>query len=87
MASTNPRSSKKQLALSAPALAVTCNGGAPVRRRFHPIIDSATGLAWIAQCALEVHRAAGVCRRARISELNPGPATRLVSDLDPSKGG
>lgn len=56
----------------------------------YPIIDSATGLAWIAQqAALEVH----VPQWRFVAEwtskgeiLTPGPATRLVFDLDPGEG-
>jgi bifunctional non-homologous end joining protein LigD len=56
----------------------------------YPIIDSATGLAWIAQqAALEVHvpQWRFVAEWTRSGEvLKPGPATRLVFDLDPGEG-
>ena len=46
----------------------------------YPIINSATGLAWIAQqAALEVH----VPQWRFGADGAPGPATRLVFDLDP----
>ena len=46
----------------------------------YPIIDSATGLAWIAQqAALEVH----VPQWRFGPDGRPGPANRLVFDLDP----
>ena len=56
----------------------------------YPIIDSADGLAWIAQqAALEVHvpqwRFEAEWTR-KGEELKPGPATRLVFDLDPGEG-
>jgi bifunctional non-homologous end joining protein LigD len=57
----------------------------------YPIIDSPTGLAWIAQqAALEVHvpqwRFVAEWTRSRAEELKPGPSTRLVFDLDPGEG-
>jgi bifunctional non-homologous end joining protein LigD len=74
---------EKQLASSAPewlrrATVVHRSGSTT-----YPIIDSATGLAWIAQqAALEVH-----VPQWRFSEDGkPGPATRLVFDLDPGEG-
>ena len=49
----------------------------------YPIINSATGLAWIAQqAALEVH----VPQWRFGADGAPGPATRLVFDLDPGDG-
>lgn len=49
----------------------------------YPIIDSATGLAWIAQqAALEVH----VPQWRFTADGKQGPATRLVFDLDPGEG-
>jgi bifunctional non-homologous end joining protein LigD len=52
----------------------------------YPIIDSSVGLAWIAQqAALEVH----VPQWRFVPEKQPekpGPATRLVFDLDPGEG-
>lgn len=74
---------EKQLASSAPdwlgrATVVHRSGSTT-----YPIIDSATGLAWIAQqAALEVH----VPQWRFTSAGKPGPATRLVFDLDPGEG-
>lgn len=49
----------------------------------YPIIDSREGLAWIAQqAALEVH----VPQWRFASHDEPGPATRIVFDLDPGEG-
>ncbi len=49
----------------------------------YPIIDSSTGLAWIAQqAALEVH----VPQWRFGPDGRPGPANRLVFDLDPGEG-
>ena len=49
----------------------------------YPIIDSATALAWIAQqAALEVH----VPQWRFGADGKPGPANRLVFDLDPGDG-
>jgi bifunctional non-homologous end joining protein LigD len=49
----------------------------------YPIIDSATALAWIAQqAALEVH----VPQWCFGADGKPGPANRLVFDLDPGDG-
>jgi len=48
----------------------------------YPIIDDTVGLAWIAQqAALEVH-----VPQWRFVDGKPGPATRLVFDLDPGDG-
>lgn len=81
---------EKQLASSAPAwlprAAVTHRSGTTT----YPIIDSTEGLAWIAQqAALEVHvpQWRFVAEWTRGGEsLRPGPATRLVFDLDPGEG-
>jgi DNA ligase D-like protein (predicted ligase)/DNA ligase D-like protein (predicted polymerase)/DNA ligase D-like protein (predicted 3'-phosphoesterase) len=81
---------EKQLATSAPDWLPR---GSVVHRSgttTYPIIDSSTGLAWIAQqAALEVHvpqwRFVAEWTR-RGEELKPGPATRLVFDLDPGEG-
>ncbi len=81
---------EKQLASSAPdwlpRASVTHRSGTTT----YPIIDSATALAWIAQqAALEVHvpQWRFVAEWTRSGEaLNPGPATRLVFDLDPGEG-
>lgn len=74
---------EKQLASSAPdwldrATVVHRSGSTT-----YPIIDSSTGLAWIAQQAsLEVH----VPQWRFTTTGKPGPATRLVFDLDPGEG-
>ena len=82
---------EKQLASLAPdwlpRASVTHRSGTTT----YPIIDSAGGLAWIAQqAALEVHvpqwRFVAEWTRSRAEELKPGPATRLVFDLDPGEG-
>lgn len=82
---------EKQLASSAPdwlpRASVTHRSGTTT----YPIIDSVDGLAWIAQqAALEVHvpqwRFVAEWTRSRAEELKPGPATRLVFDLDPGQG-
>jgi bifunctional non-homologous end joining protein LigD len=81
---------EKQLASSAPDWLPR---GSVVHRSgttTYPIIDSSTGLAWIAQqAALEVHvpQWRFVAEWTRLGEeLKPGPATRLVFDLDPGEG-
>ena len=80
---------EKQLAASAPEWlprgSITHRSGTTV----YPIIDSVDGLAWIAQqAALEVHvpqwRFVAEWTR-KGEELKPGPATRLVFDLDPGE--
>lgn len=82
---------EKQLASSAPEwlprASVTHRSGTTT----YPIIDSADGVAWIAQqAALEVHvpqwRFVAEWTRSNAEELKPGPATRLVFDLDPGAG-
>jgi bifunctional non-homologous end joining protein LigD len=82
---------EKQLASSAPdwlpRASVTHRSGTTT----YPIIDSLDGLAWIAQqAALEVHvpqwRFVAEWTRSKAEELKPGPATRLVFDLDPGEG-
>ncbi|KZS70651.1 ATP-dependent DNA ligase [Mycobacterium kansasii] len=82
---------EKQLASSAPdwlpRASVVHRSGTTT----YPIIDSVTGLAWIAQqAALEVHvpqwRFVAEWTRRGAQELKPGPATRLVFDLDPGEG-
>jgi bifunctional non-homologous end joining protein LigD len=48
----------------------------------YPLIDTREGLAWIAQqAALEVH-----VPQWRFVDQKPGPATRIVFDLDPGEG-
>src|ERR1700748_2998833 len=82
---------EKQLASSAPdwlpRASITHRSGTTT----YPIIDSADGLAWVAQqAALEVHvpqwRFVAQWTRSKAMELKPGPATRLVFDLDPGEG-
>ncbi|HTQ17120.1 ATP-dependent DNA ligase [Mycobacterium sp.] len=81
---------EKQLASSAPdwlpRASITHRSGTTT----YPIIDSPTALAWIAQqAALEVHvpQWRFVAEWTRGGEtLKPGPATRLVFDLDPGEG-
>src|SRR6202165_3680711 len=83
---------EKQLADSAPdwlnRATVVHKSGATT----YPIIDSTLALAWIAQqAALEVHvpqwRFVGEAGGRRgAGGLRPGPATRLVFDLDPGEG-
>src|SRR5262245_63814702 len=73
---------EKQLAESAPdwlpRASVVHSSGTTT----YPIIDSSVGLAWIAQqAALEVH-----VPQWRFVGEKPGPATRLVFDLDPGDG-
>jgi bifunctional non-homologous end joining protein LigD len=73
---------EKQLAESAPdwlpRVRVVHSSGTTT----YPIIDSSVGLAWIAQqAALEVH-----VPQWRFVGEKPGPATRLVFDLDPGEG-
>ena len=74
---------EKELAKSAPSWlhrgTLTHKSGDTV----YPIIDSATGLAWIAQqAALEVH----VPQWRFGPDGRLGPANRLVFDLDPGEG-
>src|SRR5271155_3771959 len=82
---------EKQLASSAhkwlPRASVTHRSGTTT----YPIIDSPNALAWIAQqAALEVHvpqwRFVAEWTRSGAEERKPGPATRLVFDLDPGEG-
>ena len=73
---------EKQLASSAPDWldreSITHSSGTTT----YPIIDTVEGLAWIAQqAALEVH-----VPQWRFIDGKPGPATRLVFDLDPGEG-
>jgi len=76
---------EKHLASSAPDWltrgAITHRSGTTI----YPIIDTAEALAWIAQqAALEVH--VPQWRFIEADGLVPGPATRLVFDLDPGDG-
>jgi bifunctional non-homologous end joining protein LigD len=73
---------EKQLADSAPdwlpRATIVHRSGATT----YPIIDDSVGMAWIAQqAALEVH-----VPQWRFVDGKPGPATRLVFDLDPGEG-
>jgi DNA ligase D-like protein (predicted ligase)/DNA ligase D-like protein (predicted polymerase)/DNA ligase D-like protein (predicted 3'-phosphoesterase) len=73
---------EKQLASSAPdwlnRASITHRSGTTT----YPIIDTIEALAWIAQqAALEVH-----VPQWRFVGEDPGPATRLVFDLDPGEG-
>lgn len=73
---------EKQLASSAPEwlhrASVTHRSGTTT----YPIIDTQEALGWIAQQAsLEVH-----VPQWRFSNSEPGPATRVVFDLDPGDG-
>ncbi len=81
---------EKQLAASAPAWLARGSIAHRSGTTTYPIIDSVDGLAWIAQqAALEVHvpqwRFAAEWTR-KGEQLKPGPATRLVFDLDPGEG-
>jgi bifunctional non-homologous end joining protein LigD len=82
---------EKQLASSAPDWlergSITHKSGTTT----YPIINSAEGLAWIAQQAsLEVHvpqwRFVSTWTREEGAEQTPGLATRIVFDLDPGEG-
>ena len=82
---------EKQLASSAPDWLARASVSHRSGTTTYPIIDSADGLAWIAQqAALEVHvpqwRFVAEWTRSNAEELKPGPATRLVFDLDPGEG-
>src|SRR5271156_1061037 len=81
---------EKQLASSAPEWLPSGSIAHRSGTTPSPIIDSVDGLAWIAQqAALEVHvpqwRFAAEWTR-KGEQLKPGPATRLVFDLDPGEG-
>ena len=81
---------EKQLASSAPDWLPRASVPHRSGTTTYPIIDSSDGLAWIAQqAALEVHvpqwRFVAEWTR-KGEELKPGPATRLVFDLDPGEG-
>jgi bifunctional non-homologous end joining protein LigD len=78
-----PEFFEKQLASSAPEWlgrgSVTHKSGTTT----YPVIDTREGLAWIAQQAsLEVH----VPQWRFVTPDSPGPATRIVFDLDPGEG-
>jgi bifunctional non-homologous end joining protein LigD len=86
---TEPSFFEKQLASSAPDWLPRANVVHRSGTTTYPIIESATGLAWIAQqAALELHvpQWRFVAEWTRSGEvLKPGPATRLVFDLDPGE--
>lgn len=78
---------EKQLASSAPEwlerASVTHRSGTTT----YPLIDTAEGLAWIAQqAALEVHVPQWRFIAKDDGPPTPGPATRIVFDLDPGEG-
>lgn len=81
---------EKQLADSAPDWLPRASVVHKSGTTTYPIIDSEVGLAWIAQqAALELHvpQWRFVAEWTRNGEqLKPGPATRLVFDLDPGEG-
>ncbi|HEU4361404.1 MAG TPA: ATP-dependent DNA ligase [Mycobacterium sp.] len=80
---------EKQLASSAPDWLARAGVDHRSGTTTYPIIDNATALGWIAQqAALEVHVpqwrfVAEWTRNGAV--LKPGPATRLVFDLDPGE--
>lgn len=78
---------EKQLAASAPDWLPRATVPHRSGTTTYPIIDSTTALAWIAQqAALEVHVPQWRFVHAGATGLQPGPATRLVFDLDPGDG-
>ncbi|MDT5176851.1 MAG: bifunctional non-ous end joining protein LigD [Mycobacterium sp.] len=73
---------EKQLASSAPDWLARGTVHHKSGSTTYPIIDTREGLAWIAQqAALEVH-----VPQWRFEGAEPGPATRIVFDLDPGEG-
>ena len=73
---------EKQLAWSAPDWLDRGASRTGPGTTTYPIIDTVEGLAWIAQqAALEVH-----VPQWRFVDGKPGPATRIVFDLDPGEG-
>lgn len=73
---------EKQLASSAPDWLNRASVSHREGTTTYPIIDTQEGLAWIAQqAALEVH-----VPQWRFIDQMPGPATRIVFDLDPGEG-
>ena len=74
---------EKQLASSAPDWLNRASIAHSSGTTTYPIIDTVEALAWIGQqAALEVH----VPQWRFIDGAKPGPATRLVFDLDPGEG-
>lgn len=73
---------EKQLAASAPDWLSRGEVAHRSGTTRYPILDSVDAIAWIAQqAALEVH-----VPQWRFVDGEPGPATRLVFDLDPGEG-
>ncbi len=73
---------EKQLASSAPDWLARGTVVHKSGSTTYPIVDTREGLAWIAQQAsLEVH-----VPQWRFVDQQPGPATRIVFDLDPGEG-
>jgi DNA ligase D-like protein (predicted polymerase)/DNA ligase D-like protein (predicted ligase)/DNA ligase D-like protein (predicted 3'-phosphoesterase) len=73
---------EKQLASSAPDWLDRASISHKSGTTTYPIIDTVEGLAWLAQQAsLEVH-----VPQWRFVGQDPGPATRIVFDLDPGEG-
>ncbi|MGB2921142.1 MAG: ATP-dependent DNA ligase [Mycobacterium sp.] len=73
---------EKQLASSAPDWLDRATISHRSGTTTYPVIDTAEGLAWIAQqAALEVH-----VPQWRFVDQTVGPATRIVFDLDPGEG-
>lgn len=73
---------EKQLASSAPEWLDRASISHSSGTTTYPVIDTVEGLAWIAQqAALEVH-----VPQWRFVDGKPGPATRIVFDLDPGEG-
>lgn len=73
---------EKQLASSAPEWLHRGSVAHKSGTTTYPIVDTREGLAWIAQQAsLEVH-----VPQWRFVGTDPGPATRIVFDLDPGDG-
>jgi DNA ligase D-like protein (predicted polymerase)/DNA ligase D-like protein (predicted ligase)/DNA ligase D-like protein (predicted 3'-phosphoesterase) len=72
---------EKQLASSAPDWLDRGSVAHKSGTTTYPVIDTREGLAWIAQqAALEVH-----VPQWRFVDSQPGPATRIVFDLDPGE--
>ncbi|MGE2734879.1 ATP-dependent DNA ligase [Mycolicibacterium vaccae] len=86
---TEPAFFEKQLASSAPDWLERATVVHKSGTTTYPLIDTREGLAWIAQqAALEVHvpQWRFVAAKGKGGELTPGPATRVVFDLDPGEG-
>jgi DNA ligase D-like protein (predicted ligase)/DNA ligase D-like protein (predicted polymerase)/DNA ligase D-like protein (predicted 3'-phosphoesterase) len=83
---------EKQLASSAPDWLARGTIHHKSGSTTYPVIDTREGLAWIAQqAALEVHVpqwrfSGGRSGAGNDSASDPGPATRIVFDLDPGEG-